>query len=230
MKKIQKFDLKNSLIDVCGWVVSILIIFFFFVLLLLMHINEPSALKEAFIITATFSAGLTTLVSVLAVIYVFSSNYQFSLAEIQRQQDELTRLAQPVIFIKLAPTLPFANGKEVVSLLIFNSGAEVKDICLFTVKNETIDFDIYPKNCFLLQKSSKEDFEHNANAGLWLNLVFDKQIFDKKLKNGFRIEFDIFYLDARNQDQKQRFLLSFIADNTSWKYNFQKVVVSDKKG
>lgn len=87
------------IVDICGWVAVVLTIFFFFILVFLRHINEPSVLKEAFTITATFFAGLTTLVSVLAVIYTFSSNYQFTLIQIQEQQDELTRLVQPIIFI-----------------------------------------------------------------------------------------------------------------------------------
>lgn len=45
--------------------------------------------------------------------------------------------------------------------------------------------------------------------GLRLNLVFEKQVFDEKLEDGFEIQLEMLYSDARNQRQKQRYKISF---------------------
>ncbi|MDO5542982.1 MAG: hypothetical protein Q4F77_06690 [Acinetobacter sp.] len=215
--------LRTLIIDICGWVTCILVVFFFGILFLLVHNETPHALKESFAITATFSAGLTTLVSVLAVIYTFSSNYQLTLQEINRQQEELTKLAQPIVFIKLAKQLQFEDQFYKMTIQLFNSGAEAKDIKLTPIQNNQIHFDFSNKNGFVLSKSSQYDFEHDTNAGFCSDLIFDQNQFNEQILQGFQIEFELSYYDARNLPQKQYFQLDLKGSENIWQYSFQTI-------
>lgn len=98
----MKTDIKTLIIDVCGWIASILIIFFFFTFWLYSHNQNEQLLKDAWNITTSLLSGLATIGAAIIASRLFNDwrdqhNKQVNSEFIMKFYDSLFEMKATVI-------------------------------------------------------------------------------------------------------------------------------------